>query len=487
MKILLISSEARSALAIRDFFRFYQTGGDFLYLHLSTELDPLDNSTNEVYGLFSHYQEIKPQSSDLNGYLKDPELGAIVYADLEDNHDQTAPCMLYSCSFLNLLIGPVTSSGWMKLEGMKQIRLSNETGNPGDQKLDQLLKHPEEEQLLSTSKQDLADLILGLDPQLCSIFYPAEPIPSLNLNLNAFSRAEISKRLGTELFVLEQYLLRAQQRGSDGLCLLRSSQHRRTESVSQAYSFFAAQYDSYMSHVDYESWANNVIKWQAKHSSNKCNNILEIACGTANVSSILCSRGYQVEACDRSPQMLEAAFKKPVKPLLFRRSMTEELPRRDYDLVICLFDSINYLQSRTEIMKLFEAVYEALAPGGIFIFDISTLYNSLENFADTFNLSASDQGFLLHQAEYDEFSHKQKSYLLNFTKHPAGYSLDRERHVQRVYRSYELVELIESSKFRFKALYCSERPQNLINQKNRALDEKYPRLFYVLSKESSGA
>ena len=48
------------------------------------------------------------------------------------------------------------------------------------------------------------------------------------------------------------------------------------------------------------------------------------------------------------------------------------------------------------------------------------------------------------------------------------------------------MELIESSKFRFKALYCSERPQNLINQKNRALDEKYPRLFYVLYKESAG-
>lgn len=486
MNILLISSGARSALALRDFFRFYKAGGDFQYLHISPGLDPLDNSANETYGLFSHYQELRPQSPDLNEFLKDPELGAIVYADLDDYKVHAASCTLYSCSFLNLLIGQQSNFGWMKLGRMKQIRLSNESGNPEDQKLDQLLKRPDDEQLLSTNNQDLADLILGLDPQLCSIFYPAEPIPSLNLNLNAFCKNELSKRLGTELFVMEQFLLRTQQQGSDGLCLLRSGLHRRTESVSQAYSFFAAQYDSYMSHVDYEGWADNVIKWQAKHSSNKCRVILEIACGTANVSSILCSRGYHVEACDRSAQMLEAAFKKPVKPLLFQRSMTEELPRMDYDLVICLFDSINYLLSRTEIKKLFEAVYEALTPGGIFIFDISTLYNSLENFADTFNLSSSDQGFLLHQAEYDEFSHKQKSYLLNFTKHPAGYSLDRERHVQRVYRSYELVELIESSAFQLKAIHTSERPQNLLNQKNRALDEKYPRLFYVLYKESAG-
>lgn len=486
MKIVFVSSGARSALAIRDFFRFHPATEGFEYLHLNPGLEPIKETTDKAYDLFSGYREIDLEAGNLQEFLLSEDLDGLIFADREDYISPTgiASCTLYSCSFLNLLIGDCTAKGWMKLCSLKQVRLSSETGNPEDQRLDQLLKHhEEEEELVISNNQDLADLILGLDPQLCSIFYPAEPQASLNLNLSAFEKTGLSKRISTELFALEQYLIRNRERDSDGLCLLRSSFFRRTESISAAYSFFATQYDSYMSHVDYESWASNVIRWQAKHSINKCNKILEIACGTANIASILTVQGYQVDACDRSPQMLEAAFKKPVKPLLFRRSMTEPLPKEDYDLVICLFDSINYLQTRTEIKQLFESVYQALAPGGLFIFDISTLFNSLENFADTFNLSSGDHGFLLHQAEYDEFNRKQKSYLLSFVKHPAGYSLDRERHVQKVYRSYELVELIESSRFTLKALYCSERTHNLINQKNRALDEKYPRLFYVLHKD----
>ncbi len=485
MKIALISSGARSALALRDFFRFYEAEKGISYLHINPGLQPETDKVDKAYGLFSCYQEIKQQIQPWPDFCCQEDIKAVVYADLQDYLSPAGeePCTLYSTSFLNLLIGSEFKAGWMKPGKMKQVRLRTETGNPEDVSLNHILKRSEEEQLLLTENRDLANLILGLDPQLCSIFYPSDPLASLNLNLDAFSKTELSKRIGNELFALEQFLIRAQEQGSDGLCLLLSSQHRRTEAVSPAYSFFAAQYDGYMSHVDYESWANNVIRWQKKHSANKCERILEIACGTANVSSILCSRGYTVDACDRSAPMLESAYKKAIKPLLFRRSMTERLPREDYDLIICLFDSINYLQSRTEIIKLFESVYTALAPGGIFVFDISTLNNSLENFADTFSLNSTVNGFLLHQAEYDEFSRKQKSYLLNFSKHPAGYSLERERHMQRVYRSYELVELIDSSSFTFTALYCSERTQNLINQKNRALDEKYPRLFYVLSKD----
>ena len=47
------------------------------------------------------------------------------------------------------------------------------------------------------------------------------------------------------------------------------------------------------------------------------------------------------------------------------------LPER-FDVVICMFDTLNHVPSFTGWLTLFSCVHEHLAEGGLFIFDVNT-------------------------------------------------------------------------------------------------------------------
>lgn len=251
-----------------------------------------------------------------------------------------------------------------------------------------------------------------------------------------------------------------------------------------AYSFFARKYDAYMLHVDYEHWVNKILHWYREHSRRPLHRIFELACGTANVSSLLVSLGYEVSASDLSPIMLDEAWKKPFKPRLYQGSLTYPLPERNNDLILCLFDSINYLLNPREITQMLDQAYQALAPQGLLIFDISTRANSEENFFDTCSLTRYPDGVMVHNAWYEEAQMLQKSSLRFFRKAALGYSQLHEIHMQRVYLCRDLIRMINDSNLTIKGLYSLERVANLYPRSLDRIDEKFTRIFFVLGRET---
>lgn len=249
-----------------------------------------------------------------------------------------------------------------------------------------------------------------------------------------------------------------------------------------SYSFFAEYYDHYMSHVDYEDWLTLMLTWFKRFSKVPIRKVLEIACGTANAAEILAFRGYEVDACDSSPYMLHMADAKVFKPQLFYATLTDPLPLKDYDFIFCLFDSINYLTRRSEIKILLDNVHASLRPGGIFIFDISTLLNSLENFADNTTFTRVKDGYLIHKSNYEILSNKQFTRFDLFRKNGLNYDRLEERHVQRVYRSPELSELIARSDLKLQAIFAPEMRTNLLSKLATDIDNRYFRLFFLLQK-----
>jgi SAM-dependent methyltransferase len=250
-----------------------------------------------------------------------------------------------------------------------------------------------------------------------------------------------------------------------------------------AYTLFAEYYDSYMSHVNYEEWLDLMLSWYRRFSRTPLKRVLEVACGTANAAELLVFRGYEVDACDSSPSMLHIADGKVFKPRLFRASLTDPLPHKDYDFIFCLFDSINYLTHRSEIRALIKHAKAALRPGGIFVFDISTLGNSLQNFNDSTTFTRVRDGYLVHVSNYEILSNRQLTHFTLFRKNGANYDKYEERHVQRVYRSDELVDLLAGSELHLKAIFAPETHANLLNKAGSGIDERYYRLFFLLQKE----
>jgi SAM-dependent methyltransferase len=251
-----------------------------------------------------------------------------------------------------------------------------------------------------------------------------------------------------------------------------------------SYSLFAQYYDSYMSHVNYEEWVDLMLSWCRRVTQKQPKKVLELACGTANASEILAFRKYSVDACDSSPFMLHMADAKVFKPKLYYATLTDPIPESGYDFAFCLFDSINYLTHKADVKKLLANVHDALAPGGVFIFDISTLLNSLQNFNDTTNFTRVRDGYLIQLSNYEALTNRQITKLVLFRQNQPEYLRLEERHVQRVYRTPELVELCAASNLKLKAIFAPEMKANLLQRPGNDLDNRYYRLFFLLRKDS---
>ncbi|MCB5251710.1 MAG: class I SAM-dependent methyltransferase [Candidatus Cloacimonadaceae bacterium] len=250
-----------------------------------------------------------------------------------------------------------------------------------------------------------------------------------------------------------------------------------------SYAFFADRYDSYMAHVDYDLWYSLLTNWHKSYSRHKCKKVLELACGTANVACRFVQAGAQVDACDISCQMLENAWKKELKPNLYQASLTDPIPGRDYDLILCLFDSMNYLSNLSQISTCLTEVALALAEDGLFIFDISTLLNSMENFFDSCQWVKEQDSGLVHQSFYEMGQRRQNSRLSLFKRWGASYSLQEEEHRQRVYLVQELVEIIQDSPLQLKAIHSTNNKTNFYPKKLSGIDHRHYRLFFILKKD----
>ena len=99
--------------------------------------------------------------------------------------------------------------------------------------------------------------------------------------------------------------------------------------------------------------------------------VLELGCGTGSILKRL-QADYQVSGLDISGKMLSVARKKVPRSRLFRQDMVDFRIDGRFDVILCVFDSINHLTRFSDWKRVFAGVRRHLSPGGCFIFDINT-------------------------------------------------------------------------------------------------------------------
>jgi len=102
--------------------------------------------------------------------------------------------------------------------------------------------------------------------------------------------------------------------------------------------------------------------------------IADLACGTGSLALALAKAGHLVLGVDRSSAMLEIARAKSADCRRMRLEQCDLLhwqPTNAFDLVTCMFDSINYLLDLGQVEELFVHVADALQPGATFVFDVN--------------------------------------------------------------------------------------------------------------------
>jgi SAM-dependent methyltransferase len=100
--------------------------------------------------------------------------------------------------------------------------------------------------------------------------------------------------------------------------------------------------------------------------------LLELGCGTGSILARL-ETTASLTGLDRSPEMLAIAAAKVPGARLVEGDMADFDLGRRFDVVACVFDSINHLLDVASWTSMIGCVDRHLADGGLFVFDVNTV------------------------------------------------------------------------------------------------------------------
>lgn len=147
------------------------------------------------------------------------------------------------------------------------------------------------------------------------------------------------------------------------------------------YDAFAAGYDVFTSHHRYDEWTATLEGLARQHGL--CGKrMLDVACGTGKSFLPFLARGYDVTACDVSPEMVHRAREKTPADVRLEVHDMRELPvLGEFDLVCCLDDAVNYLLDADDLEGAFRAMAGNMPAHGVLVFDVNSLrsYRSFWN------------------------------------------------------------------------------------------------------------
>ena len=221
---------------------------------------------------------------------------------------------------------------------------------------------------------------------------------------------------------------------------------------TQPFQEFARHYDRFMvRYVDYPGWVDYVEKIFRKFKVEP-KTVLDLACGTGLPTVLMAKRGYRMVGVDRSEDMLRVLRAKetalPVRTL--RADMTDFRLDSPVDAGICLYDSINYLLSGEELVECFSCVRQALADGGLFVFDMNTVYSLSTFWGNRLTPRNVDGVASLWQNSYDERTMISTLQLTFWEERGDGAAGERfeEVHQERAYTRKEVSDSLERAGFR---------------------------------------
>ena len=100
--------------------------------------------------------------------------------------------------------------------------------------------------------------------------------------------------------------------------------------------------------------------------------ILDLCCGTGQLSKHFADRGYKIIGLDSSAEMLRYAREDVPQADFMLADATDFKLESQVDAAVCTFDSLNHILQPEALLAALRNVHAALKPGCRFVFDINT-------------------------------------------------------------------------------------------------------------------
>lgn len=215
-----------------------------------------------------------------------------------------------------------------------------------------------------------------------------------------------------------------------------------------AYEALASIYDLLMDDVDYEQWATYLHE-QLQKQSCPGKQLLDLGCGTGNITIPLAQKGYAITAIDLSAEMLAQAEEKAndlrengeVLSIDWQQQDMTALDLYDaednfmlFDGVIATFDAFNYITEPEALQFLLQDLADHMQDNGILIFDMQTPYKLREYLGNNiYTLHRPDVEYVWEN-HFDEEEQICQMDITFFLRQENGlYQRVTESHAERVY------------------------------------------------------
>lgn len=245
-------------------------------------------------------------------------------------------------------------------------------------------------------------------------------------------------------------------------------------------SFFASVYDVFTDGVDYSARADYICSI-LKNNGIESGIILDAACGTGSISCRLLEKGYDVVANDISVAMLNIAREKLItfgdRAVLVCQDMCELDLFGTVNAAVCCLDSLNHLIEIEELADAFKSIGTFIEPGGIFIFDVNTLYKHRDILSDrTFIYEDEDDIFLAWQNSECDLDDVVQMFIDVFTKNEDGtYDRQTDYIIERAYSVETISELLCRNGFEILNVFG--------DMKTLPPEENEERIYFVAKKK----
>lgn len=128
--------------------------------------------------------------------------------------------------------------------------------------------------------------------------------------------------------------------------------------------------------------------------------IFDLGCGTGTLLKHF-SKNNHTFGVDISSEMIKVARKKGKKTEYFIQDIKNFNVDKNFDIIICAYDTINHLSGFNNWKKLFKNVFEKLHDNGIFVFDFNTI-QGFEKYSNKIILKKIKNNFLFRQVKTEK-------------------------------------------------------------------------------------
>lgn len=124
-------------------------------------------------------------------------------------------------------------------------------------------------------------------------------------------------------------------------------------------------YDALYSWKDYEGETRRILELVDAHRPG-ARTVLDVACGTGRHLELMRDR-FEVEGVDLDPALLEVAAERVPGVPLHRADMSDFDLGKTFDVVLCLFSSIGYMQTVDALERAAACLARHVAPKGLLL------------------------------------------------------------------------------------------------------------------------